>query len=60
MARVVAQGDLRPMADNAESMDDLRRILTGRTALYAKADAAVDTAGRDIEASFSDLLAALA
>jgi XRE family aerobic/anaerobic benzoate catabolism transcriptional regulator len=60
MARVVAQGDLRPMADNAESMDDLRRILAGRTALYAKADAAVDTAGRDIEASFSDLLAALA
>jgi XRE family aerobic/anaerobic benzoate catabolism transcriptional regulator len=60
MARVVAQGDLRPMADNAESMDDLRRILAGRTALYAKADATVDTAGRDLETSFNDLLAAVA
>jgi XRE family aerobic/anaerobic benzoate catabolism transcriptional regulator len=59
MARVVAQGDLRPMADNAESMDDLRRILAGRTALYAKADAAVDTAGRAIDASFAELIAAL-
>jgi XRE family transcriptional regulator, aerobic/anaerobic benzoate catabolism transcriptional regulator len=59
MARVVAQGDLRPMADNAESMDDLRRILAGRTALYAKADAAVDTTGRDIDTSLAELTAAL-
>jgi XRE family aerobic/anaerobic benzoate catabolism transcriptional regulator len=59
MARVVAQGDLRPMADNAESMDDLRRILAGRSALYAKADATVDTAGRDLEASLAELVAAL-
>jgi XRE family aerobic/anaerobic benzoate catabolism transcriptional regulator len=59
MARVVAQGDLRPMADNAESMDDLRRILVGRSALYAKADAAVDTAGQDVEASLAELIAAL-
>jgi len=54
-----AQGDLRPMADNAESMDDLRRILAGRTALYAKADVAIDTAGKDVEASFAELVAAV-
>jgi XRE family aerobic/anaerobic benzoate catabolism transcriptional regulator len=59
MARVVAQGDLRPMADNAESMDDLRRILAGRTALYAKADAVVDTAGREVAASLAELVATL-
>lgn len=59
MARVVAQGDLRPMADNAESMDDLRRILAGRAALYAKADVAVDTAGKDIETSLAELVAAV-
>lgn len=59
MARVVAQGDLRPMADNAESMDDLRRILAGRAALYAKADAVVDTAGKDIDASLAELIAAI-
>src|SRR5215475_6939509 len=30
MARVVAQGDTRPMAGNAEAMDDLRNILVAR------------------------------
>jgi XRE family aerobic/anaerobic benzoate catabolism transcriptional regulator len=34
MACVVAQGDTRPMAGNVEAMDDLRRILAGRAALY--------------------------
>src|SRR5712672_4044258 len=51
MSRVVAQGDVRPMADNAEAMEDLRRILAGREALYAKADAVVDTEGRTIDES---------
>lgn len=43
MARVVAQGDLRPMAGNAEAMADLRRILEARESLYDKADVIVDT-----------------
>jgi XRE family aerobic/anaerobic benzoate catabolism transcriptional regulator len=60
MARVVAQGDMRPMADNEESMADLRRILAGRAALYAKADIAVDTAGKTVEESFAELTRALA
>ncbi len=47
MARVVAQGDTRPMAGNVEAMDDLRRILAGRAALYRQADSVVDTAGRE-------------
>jgi XRE family aerobic/anaerobic benzoate catabolism transcriptional regulator len=55
MNRVIAQGDLRPMADNEEAMDDLLRILAGRTSLYAKADAAIDTAGRSIEESLAAL-----
>jgi XRE family aerobic/anaerobic benzoate catabolism transcriptional regulator len=55
MARVIAQGDLRPMAGNEEAMDDLRRILKAREALYARADAIVDTSGADIEASFARL-----
>jgi XRE family aerobic/anaerobic benzoate catabolism transcriptional regulator len=57
MSRVIAQGDMRPMAGNAEAMDDLRRILNGRHALYAKADGAVDTTGQSIEDSLADLLA---
>jgi len=52
MARVVAQGDTRPMAGNAEAMDDLRRILEGRHLLYAQADAVVDTAGSTVEVTF--------
>jgi len=55
MARVVAQGDTRPMAGNAAAMDDLRRILDGRAALYGQADAMVDTAGRSVARSLKDL-----
>src|SRR5712692_2025260 len=60
MDRVLAQGDTRPMADNAEAMDDLRRILAGREALYSKADAVVDTAGKTVDESFAALNAAIA
>ncbi len=60
MARVIAQGDHRPMADNREAMDDLRQILSTRTALYAMADADIDTAGHEIAKSLRDLQAAVA
>ena len=57
MQRVVAQGDLRPMAAATEAMEDLRRILAGRTPFYAKADLAVDTSGAALDASFGELRA---
>lgn len=60
MARVVAQGDTRPMAGNAEAMEDLRRILDARTALYAQADLVVDTGGLDPEQSYASLSNAVA
>lgn len=56
MARVIAQGDLRPMAGNREAMDDLRRILAERTALYAQADLTLDTAGHSVNEAFAGLL----
>ena len=59
MARVAAQGDYRPMAGNREAMDDLRRILAGREALYAQADITVDTAGKTVEQSLSELVRAV-
>ena len=43
MARVRAQGDLRPMAASGEAMEDLKRILAGRAAFYAKADLRLNT-----------------
>lgn len=67
MSRVVAQGDLRPFHSNhaddgqfaqgamSEAMEDIRRILASREALYARADAVVDTAARSVKQSFKDL-----
>jgi XRE family aerobic/anaerobic benzoate catabolism transcriptional regulator len=59
MARVVAQGDARPMAGNDEAMDDLRHILAAREPLYSRADAIVDTSGQTAEASLALLNDAL-
>lgn len=57
MVRVAAQGDLRPMAASKEAMEDLRRILDGRRAFYAKADLSFDTSawGHDVNAAFEAL-----
>ena len=55
MSRVMEQGDLRPMAGNAQAMADLKRILQSRAALYGQADAVVDTSGRNIKQSLKDL-----
>lgn len=57
MARVVAQGDMRPMKGNRESMDDLRRILHTRAPLYGRADGVIDTSGRALDASLKELAA---
>ncbi len=59
MERVVAQGDMRPMAGNRESMHDLQRILTGREPLYRRADAEVDTSGKTVGDAFETILAGL-
>jgi XRE family aerobic/anaerobic benzoate catabolism transcriptional regulator len=55
MSRVAAQGDLRPMAASPEAMEDLKRILEGRSAFYSKADLSFDTSAQDAEESFQRL-----
>jgi XRE family transcriptional regulator, aerobic/anaerobic benzoate catabolism transcriptional regulator len=55
MARVVAQGDTRPMAGNDQAMEDLRRILDSRDVLYRQADVIVDTAGNSVQKSLAEL-----
>lgn len=45
--RVLAQGDTRPMADNAQAFADLRRILTQREGLYRQAEVVVDTSAQE-------------
>jgi XRE family transcriptional regulator, aerobic/anaerobic benzoate catabolism transcriptional regulator len=59
MNRVVAQGDMRPMAGNRESMADLQRILDGREPLYRRADAQVDTANASVDVSLAALVDAI-
>jgi XRE family aerobic/anaerobic benzoate catabolism transcriptional regulator len=55
MSRVAAQGDLRPMAASPEAMEDLKRILEGRSAFYSKADLSFDTSAQGAEESFQRL-----
>lgn len=55
MARVVAQGDSRPIAGSHEAMADLERILEGRRALYAQAARDLDTSGGDVAAVLDTL-----
>jgi XRE family aerobic/anaerobic benzoate catabolism transcriptional regulator len=59
MGRVIAQGDLRPMAEGPQAMDDLRAILESRTALYAKADVEVATSGKSEAETLAALLDAV-
>ena len=59
MQRVIAQGDMRPMADNRESMSDLRRILDVREPLYRKADATINTSGGTVKESMELLTLAV-
>ncbi len=49
MNRVRAQGDTRPMAASVEAMEDLKRILAGRAAFYARADLAFNTSGQTLD-----------
>lgn len=55
MGRVAAQGDMRPMAGSREAMEDLKRILEGRSAFYSKADMAINTSGRSEDQAFAAL-----
>jgi XRE family aerobic/anaerobic benzoate catabolism transcriptional regulator len=55
LARVAAQGDMRPMAGSAEALEDLKLILEGRSAFYAKADMTFDTSAQSLDDSFQAL-----
>ena len=55
MGRVAAQGDMRPMAASKEAMEDLKRILEGRSAFYSKADLSINTSGRTEDQAFEAL-----
>lgn len=49
MARVVAQGDLRPMTGNRAAMNDLKAILAAREAEYGRADRRLNTSTQSFD-----------
>ena len=53
MQRVIAQGDMRPMATSKEAMEDLRQILKGRAAFYSKSDITINTSAQGLEPTFA-------
>ena len=55
MKRVIAQGDMRPMAASKEAMEDLKAILAGRAAFYSKAEFTLDTSAQPLQPSFAAL-----
>jgi XRE family aerobic/anaerobic benzoate catabolism transcriptional regulator len=55
MKRVIAQGDMRPMAASREAMADLKSILAGRAAFYSKADFRLDTSSQPQQPTFAAL-----
>ncbi|WP_025897004.1 helix-turn-helix transcriptional regulator [Sneathiella glossodoripedis] len=56
MSRVRAQGDERPMNGYPEAMEHLKSLLKSREAMYAQADAILDTTGKAEAQSLDELL----
>jgi XRE family transcriptional regulator, aerobic/anaerobic benzoate catabolism transcriptional regulator len=57
MARVMAQGDVRPFKGSPTALEEIRRLLADRDRLYARADAALTTSGRSPKQSLAELKA---
>jgi XRE family aerobic/anaerobic benzoate catabolism transcriptional regulator len=56
MQRVTDQGDLRPMARSREAMRELKDILAAREPFYRQAHLHLNTSGRTVEQSFTELI----
>ncbi len=59
MARVLAQGDQRPMAGSVDAMAELRTLAAAREPLYRQADVVVDTSAGTCREVASQLLSEL-
>jgi len=55
LQRVIRQGDMRPMQATPKALEHLKALLAEREAEYARADCALDTAGRTPEACVDEL-----
>lgn len=57
--RVVAQGDLRPMANRSRARAELEQLYKTRAPLYERADVVVDTSEVDVEGVCERIVASL-
>jgi len=60
MARVIAQGDMRPFKGRSAALDEIRKLLEDRDPLYASAAYTIDTSGKTVKQSLTELRKALA
>jgi len=60
MARVIAQGDLRPFKGRSAALVEIRKLLEQREKLYERASAVVDTRGKTPRQSLAELRKAIA
>lgn len=59
MARVIAQGDMRPFKGRSAALDEIRKLLADRDRLYARAAATVETSGKSVRQSLQEIRKAL-
>src|SRR5499426_1291888 len=60
MSRVIAQGDMRPFKGRSAALDEIKKLLDDREPLYARAGIAIDTSGKSLKQSLTELKKALA
>ena len=60
MARVIAQGDMRPFKGRSAALDEIKKLLEDRAGLYARADATLETSGKTVRQSLAELKKAIA
>jgi XRE family aerobic/anaerobic benzoate catabolism transcriptional regulator len=56
MARVIAQGDMRPFKGSSAALEEIRQLLADRDRLYSRADVVLDTSGKTVRSSLSQLI----
>ena len=59
MSRVIAQGDMRPFKGRSAALDEIKKLLEDRNHLYSRAELTVDTSGKTLKQSLTELKQAL-
>lgn len=55
MARVIAQGDMRPFKGRSAALEEIRKLLADRNRLYGRAELVLDTSGKTPKATLAEL-----